>query len=564
MTILADQDRSNPDRPGLTRLLPKLPHSAGWMLLVNLLLGSLFFLELQWYLEHVYRFSPWIPFLSYERVHTVIDVLWGAFMLHVGAPLARGKLEILTAPEKFLGKEAFGLFSHRTTAAAVAALVVGLYALITFSPALHLIHTSTGDAPVVVIDGSRRQFDGSSLPLLGREMDVDQAEVVVSGRHRFLRVNLDPVDVETYRLFPTHKHVDLERFFLRRDLLATLYDAHDKELASFTFQHENDLGITRQCGESDIQRLFPDDPRACVTLMRRIVADMSANTDARLLRDFEGAVEYKGRIYGYNYEFGPELELSIRAPEAQSEFASTPQRALARFRSAASHERELLVSEFVKDVGSLSSAALENVFQELFSSARLVDYFGGTRSQRIDSLMFTKDVLSLGVDHVALEKVDELVMRILDRNLSTPSDEAVLVPAIGAVIGLSRGASSLRAMVLDRVGELVASFETGHSASKSAIAGVLLEVLGDGASASDNERILGTLGAIRRSVSATGPAAELIDSQFRERLGEVSDPAIAAGLREAMFFPTLGGPSSRSVSTLDSSAGSQDRPGRRN
>ena len=306
MTIFADQERSNPDRPGLTRLLPKLPHSAGWMLLVNLLLGSLFFLELQWYLEHVYRFSPWIPFLSYERVHTVIDVLWGAFMLHVGAPLARGKLEILTAPEKFLGKEAFGLFSHRTTAAGAAALVGGLYALITFSPALHLTHTSTGDPPVVVIDGSRRQFEGPSIPLLGRDMDVNQAEVVVSGRHRFLRVNLDPIDVETYRLFPTHKHVDLDRLFLRRDLVATLYDAHERELAAFTFQHENDLSITRQCGESDIQGLFPDDPRACVTLMRRIVADMSANSDARLLRDFEGSVEYKGRIYGYDYAFGPE------------------------------------------------------------------------------------------------------------------------------------------------------------------------------------------------------------------------------------------------------------------
>ncbi len=274
-------------------------------------------------------------------------------MLHVGAPLARGRLEILTAPEKFLGKKAFGLFSHRTTAVGAAALVGGLYALITFSPALHLMHTSSGDAPVVVIDGSRRQFEGASLPLLGGKMQVDQTEVVVSGKHRFLRVNLDPADVETYRLFATHGHVNLDRFFLRRDLVATMYDAHDNELASFTFQYERDLGIAGQCEESAIQRLFPDDTRACLTLLRRIVADMSGNPDARLLRDCEGTVEYRGRVYDYDYEFGPELRLSIRTPEARSEIASDPRGALGSFRSAGTHERELLVSEFVKDVASL-------------------------------------------------------------------------------------------------------------------------------------------------------------------------------------------------------------------
>lgn len=535
MAMFKDNESPYPDSSGSTSLLPKLPHSAGWALLVNLFLGCLFFLELRWYVENVYRFSAWIPFVSYERVDTVIDVLWGAFMLHVGAPLARGRIEILTAPEKFLGKEAFGLFSHRTTAAGAVALVGGLYALITFSPALHLLHTSTGDAPVLVIDGSRRQFEGSSLPLLGREMQVDPTEVVVSGKHRFLRVNLDPTDIETYRLFPTHEHVNLDRFFLRRNLVATIYDAHDNELASFTFQYESDLGISRQCAESAIQGLFPDDTRACLTLLRGIVADMSANPDARLLRDYEGSVEYEGRTYGYDYEFGPELRLSIRAPEARSEFAGNPQRALGRFRSAGAHERELLVSEFVKDVASLSSTTLEGVFQGLFGSARLLDYLNGTRSQRMDSLRFARDVLALGVDHVTAEEVDELVTRILDRNLSNPSDDAVFVPAIGAVIELSRGASGVRSMVLERVGAFVASFGTGRSASKSAIAGLLLEVLGDRASRSENELILETLGAIRRSVPAGGPSAELIDSQFRERLGELSDPAVAAGLRVAML-----------------------------
>ena len=153
----------------------------------------------------------------------------------------------------------------------------------------------------------------------------------------------------------------------------------------------------------------------------------------------------------------------------------------------------------------------------------------------MDSLRFARDVLALGVDHVTAEEVDELVTRILDRNLSNPSDDAVFVPAIGAVIELSRGASGVRSMVLERVGAFVSSFGTGRSASKSAIAGLLLEVLGDRASRSENELILEMLGAIRRSVPAGGPSAELIDSQFRERLGELSDPAVAAGLRVAML-----------------------------
>ena len=97
-TVSGDSRWANP--------LHKLPRTAGWMLLVNLFLGFFFFLQLQWYLENIYRFAPWIPFISYDRIDTVIDVLWGAFMLHVGAPLARGRLEILSHPEKFLDKEA--------------------------------------------------------------------------------------------------------------------------------------------------------------------------------------------------------------------------------------------------------------------------------------------------------------------------------------------------------------------------------------------------------------------------------------------------------------------------
>ena len=97
------------------------------MLIVNLFLGCLFFLEFQWYIENVYRHSPWIPFVSLEQIDTVIDLVWGAFMLHVGAPLARGKFEGLKDPSKLLGEDAHGLFSHRRTAVVASVLVAGIY-----------------------------------------------------------------------------------------------------------------------------------------------------------------------------------------------------------------------------------------------------------------------------------------------------------------------------------------------------------------------------------------------------------------------------------------------------
>ena len=106
-------------------------------------------------------------------------------MLHVGAPLARGRLEILSDPAKFPGKEAFGLSCQRRTAWVAAALAAGVYGLIWFSPALHLTHASTGDAPVVVLRGSRVQFQGTTVPLPGSDMQVNGTEIVVSGKHRF-------------------------------------------------------------------------------------------------------------------------------------------------------------------------------------------------------------------------------------------------------------------------------------------------------------------------------------------------------------------------------------------
>lgn len=525
----------DPSNSSWSNPIRRLPETAGWMLLVNLFLGCIFFFELQWYLENIYRFDSGIPFISYDRVVTVIDLLWGAFMLHVGAPLARGRLEVLSHPEKVLGKEAVGLFCHRSTAVAAAGLVAGCYALISVSPALHLSHTFSDDAPVVRVDGNRRDFEGSKITLLDWDMDAGQPEIRVAGKSNFYRVRIHPEeDAQGYWLFPTHKWVNLDRFFLRGDLVTRLRDAHGRELASFTFEYQSDSSLGDQCAASDLQKQFPEDPQACVNLLRNIMAKMSGDPEARLLRDSKGDIEHGGRLYRYSYTAGSDLGLVITAPEAQSEFANYPGAALGKFRSVGPDERALLVSEFGKDVGSLSSSALEGVFKDLFESAGLTGYLRGTTSQKTDALQFARDVLAHGTDHVPGEAVNDLVDRILKANFAPYSSESVFVPAIDALLALSGRSSGLRSRVLEEVDVFVSSLGTGRNTAKPAIAGMLVQALGDDSNGPETERVAATLSTLRRSVEGVGHHVQLVDSQIRERIGQLSNGSVTDVLREVI------------------------------
>ena len=534
-TLTMEYSERQPTDPSGSRwsdLLHNRSGAAGWMLLVNLFLGIFFFLELQWYLENIYRFAPWIPFVSYDRIHTVIDIIWGAFMVHVGAPLARGRLAIFSAPEQVLGKEAVGVFCHAGTAAVAAALVTGVYVLITLSPALHLSHSSAQGAPVVEIDGSRRHFEGNSITLLGGEEVVCQTEIVVTGKHEFYRVSIHPSDMETYWLLPTHKWVRLDRLFLRRDLVATLQDAQKQTLGSFCFRYQRDMDIASQCAGSGLQqKLSKDDPRACAALLQSIMADMAGNPDARLLRDSDGRVAYGGRFYHYSYSFGPELKLAIRAPEAKSEFANNPREALERFRSAGVDNRGQLVVEFVRDVGNLSSSALERIFQALYESSNLLEYLDGTTAQRMDALNFTRDVLALGVDHVAPTAVDDL-LTLVQRHLVETSASKVFVPAIDALIALTRDSAVLRTKVLECVGKFISMLGTHHNAAKPDIAGILLQTLDENTSTDDSKRVLSILSAIRRHAVGAGTVFNQVDSQIRDRIDALPDSSVADRLRQ--------------------------------
>ena len=528
-------ERQSPD-PGSSRwssLLQDRPGTAGWMLLINLFLGIFFFLELQWYLENIYRFAPWIPFVSYDRIATVIDVMWGAFMVHVGAPLARGRLEILSAPEKVLGKEALGVFCHTRTAIVSVALVASVHALISFSPALHLSYASAQGAPVVEINGSRQHFEGNSITLLGVEDVERQTKIVVTGEHEFYRVSIHPSDIKTYWLFPTHKRVRLDRLFLRRNLETTLQDAQQRMLASFTFEYQADTGIEEQCAASELQKQFSNDQKACVALLQLIMEDMAGNPNARLLRDFDGTVTYRGRIFRYSYSFGPDLKLVIQAPEAQSKFANNPSEALERFRSAGVDDRGLLVAEFSRDVGNLSSISLEQIFQALYDSSGLLNFLNGTTAQRMDALQFARDVLALGVDHVTRKAVNNLIT-VVEGHLVESSDDKVFVPAIDALIALTRDTTNSRARVLERADGFISMLGTHHNAAKPAIAGILLKTLDENTGLAESEQVISMLGTIRRNAVGAGTVVQQVDSKIRDRIGQFPNASVADKLRQVM------------------------------
>ena len=90
-------------------------------------------------------------------------------------------------------------------------------------------------------------------------------------------------------------------------------------------------------------------------------------------------------------------------------------------------------------------------------------------------------------------------------------------------------------MVLDEVEGFVSAPGTRQNASTAAIVGMLLYMLDERANAADKERVVAALSAIRRNATVTDPVVQLMDSQIRERLGQISDPTVAASLRRVMI-----------------------------
>ena len=150
-----------------------------------------------------------------------------------------------------------------------------------------------------------------------------------------------------------------------------------------------------------------------------------------------GSVEPKGRICRHGCASGSELQISSEVPEANSDLENNPPRALRRFRPAGADERELPVPEFGKDAGRLSSTALGEVFEGLFSAGDPATSRVRTRSQSEETLLFARHVLAPSADRDTAAAAGDPVALIREVGPPHSADNQVLVPAIGTGIALA-------------------------------------------------------------------------------------------------------------------------------
>ena len=509
---------------------------SGWVLLANLVLACLFFLQLHWYVRNIYSQIPWIPFLSPEQINTVVDLLWGAVMLHIGGPLTKGRFEILRDPGRFLGRQAAGAFGNWRTLAVTAVLAVGAYALVVSRPALHLMHTEGEIRPEVEVDGTFKRFNGDVIILPGGSELLHRTTVIVADRNDLYRVQVLPTDVESYWPFVTHARVNLDNLFVDRDLEVTLLDsARNSKVVSFRFDRQSGKRLGQQCAEAGLPEHLGGDGDECSTLLRLILNDMAGNPEVRLRRPSDGSVTHRRTAYYYQYEFGRTPKLSVQLPEARSELANNPKIALDLYRSVGISERGQLATQFRREVGDLSSAAQETMFPQLFKTENLYRYLTiGSTAQVLDALGFAREILALGLNHVPIETLNGFLALVFESVLTQSPDEKAAIPALQTVIDLSRGRDSLRAEVIRSATAFASELGQEPVSVRTAVADVLLSELRDDMSASEAESIAAALKALFRSPTKSDPAVRQIKSLARTRVGELSDPGVVRPARRAL------------------------------
>jgi len=509
---------------------------SGWVLLANLILACLFFLQLHWYVRNIYAQIPWIPFLSPEQVNTLVDLLWGAVMLHIGGPLTKGQFEILRAPRRFLGRQALGAFGNWRTLAVTAGLAVGAYALVVARPALHLIHTEGEVRPEVEVDGTFKTFNGDVIILPGDSELLQRKTVIVADRNDLYRVQVLPTDAESYWPFVTHARVNLDNLFVDRDLEVTLRDsARSSKVVSFLFDRQSGKRLGHQCAEAGLPEHLGGDGDECSTLLRLMLDDIAGNPEVRLRKPSDGSVTHQRRAYYYQYEFGRTPKLSVQLPEARSDLANNPKSALDLYRSVGHSERDQLVTQFRTEVGDLSSAAQETMFPQLFKTENLYRYLtSGSTAQVLDALGFAREILALGLNHVPTETLSGFLALVFEEVLTQSPDEKAAVPALQTVIELSRGRDSLRAEVIRSATAFASELGQEPVSARTAVADVLLSELRDDMSASEAESIAAALKALFRRPTRSDPAVRQIKSRARSRVGKLSDSAVVRPVRRVL------------------------------
>lgn len=494
----------------------------GWWVWLNIICSVLLLLGVLWYLDNVYRYRPWLPGVSADLAQTVVGGVGGWLLHPLVTAFRKKKLGAFLNPARLLDAETARFLAQKGVTVGLALAIAAVGVLTNWSPMLHLRYDADGErrdaVPVVLVDGRTQQFHGGTIPVfdLGEELP----SIVVTGNHNLYRVPLSGDDMRRFGI-GFHKQVPLNRYFLYENLHVTLSDTSDAVLAQFTVPYEGDQGLEERCAALEGAS---DDYVGCAELLRATLDGIGGN----LIGRDTGSVAHRGRNYRYDYELDDGANLRIRVPPATSELAQYPGRAL-EILGAASEQNSLL-SDLRDDLGNMSLTARERMFVHLFRTDGLDVHLRGTMVQQELALAFVRDVLSLGVGHVNDSVTASLIADIEIRSLGPSSPSRVFVPAIEALVALSRDKRDLRLDVLARVNAFLRRLGTGYNSAKPAMALVLTDMLDDEIDRDIADRVLDGLAMVYGTARGVGPVTDRISQIIAERRNDLTREDLLLGL----------------------------------
>ena len=498
-----------------------------WLAILSFVLVVILWFELDWFNQNIYKHDPWIEIIEPAYIDKLVNWIFGFFIVSVGAAAFRGKLQFLLKPSVFLGKDYFNFLSGRIAAIVFGGLVVGVFVIIIFNPAVHLDYVEPGAKPTVIHNGNVSHFDDTTVFLSIDPAELSSHDIEIAGRHDLYRISIDPLDFsQTRLLLAKHARIDLQDVFLRRDFRAQLLDTNEREIGSFVFTYESLMSLSEQCADSESGLEGHFSGSECDGFFRELFEDITESS-GRMLEDTMGSLIYDNREYNYRYDFGPTIEIDLVVSIAESAFATRPLNAFNLYLNASPDDRSQFVEEFRRDTEIVPAAQLAEVFESLASPAELHAQLNGTVALRGDSLAFVRDVLALGVDHFGPEQLQALVEEVADTNLNRIAHPTSLLLAIDTIVTLTRADYAF-----DRLEAFVRELETDHNALKSQMTRILLRDFNDNMDYDEATQIVSIVGRLWQSAQGVETTINEIRSEVGDRLDSLNNSDLRQILRE--------------------------------
>lgn len=488
----------------------------------NIAGGVVLFIAIQWYLQNVYRYRPWIPTLTVDRAQTVVALVYGWLAHPLLSAFNKGKLGAFLNPARFFDEDTARLAASKGLTAALAIAIAVVVVAINLFPMLHLRYDadeSTDAVPVVLVEGRPRQFHDNTIPIF--DLGDEPPDIVVTGNHNLYRIPLSAADMARVGI-TTHKQVFLDRYFVYEDLHVVLSDTSDVGFARFTVRYDGEHGLEEGCPEVEEHSFH--DAVGCAELLRAMLDTIGRN----LMGRDTGVVSYRGRTYRYDYALDNGANVRIRVPPAISELARDPGRALDILGRAS--ERTSLLASLHADLDNMSDEAKGRLFLAIFRSNSLYVHLRGTMAQQQLALEFVRDVLSRGVEYVDDPVTTRLMTEIERRSLGPSSSGTVFVPGIKALVALIGDDLARRYDVLAVLNAFLERLGTDHNQEKPKIARVFVQMLHDEIDTNMAGRVLDGLAIMYNTARGIDPVVADISQIIAERRDELFRDDLLLGL----------------------------------